>query len=366
MIDLSIVIPIYNGELLLKRCLDSVLAQKTKYKWEIWIVDDGSTDGSAKIEDEYIKSQDKCNCINVLKQKNEGPSKARNWGIKESQGRYIALLDADDYWEESYIEKTVSFLDEHPECVATSVVCKNIAVSGTTYTPEWYNNINLNDYRLKACTQGSSSYISEDKNKAPHRGILKKNEKTDNKWSYTPFIIDGFFAYWAKECHVGTCSTTMKADIAKNILMREDLRISEDYEFWMMLALHGKWGVIPEPLYVSDGTRAITNQKAWINKMQRRWNNAPSMAEWEKRILQQSPELKKNEDFRWAEGRVSRNLTYCQLLSGRDTLARNEALEYGHYFLKDPIGKLMNVCKWTSISWWMLCKYLRYREEHRF
>mgnify|MGYP001320314818 CR=1 FL=1 len=66
-----------------------------------------------------------------------------------------------------------------------------------------------------------------------------------------------------------------------------------------------------------------------------------------------------------ARGRISRNLTYCQLLSGRLTLSRQEALKYGRYFVKDPIGKLMNMTKHTPITWWMLAKLLQYREYHR-
>lgn len=330
MLDLSVIIPVYNGEKLLKRCLDSVFSQTSSYRYEVLIVDDGSEDASIKIVESYLNTNDNPNLnpnVRLLRQQNGGPAKARNWGMKEAKGRYIALLDADDYWEDSYIEKTVSFLDEHPECVAVSVVCKNIAVSGVSYTPACYD-----------CT-------------------LNKGNA---------YVIDDFYDNWAKECHVGTCSTTMKTEVAQKVLMREDLRISEDYEFWLMIAGFGKWGMILEPLYVSDGTDAITSQKAWLSRMKRRWENAPSLVDWEARIVQQWPSLKDRESFRWAEGRVSRNLTYCQLLSGRERLARQEALTYGAYFIPDPIGKLMNVCKATAISWWLLCRYLRYREYHRF
>ena len=202
--------------------------------------------------------------------------------------------------------------------------------------------------------------------------VTYKNKKVNffsnlyNKREKTPFIIDKFYSFWAKWCHVGTCSTTMKTEVAKAVLMREDLRISEDYEFWLMIAGRGQWGMIPEPLYVSDGTSAIDSQVTWMNRMKRRWENAPALKDWESRIVRTYPELKASEDFRWAEGRVSRNLTYCQILSGRDELARQESLQYGAYFVKDTIGRLMNLCKWTPSSWKLLCAFLRYREEHRF
>jgi len=338
MVDISVVIPVYNGEKLLRRCLDSVVGQKTRYSCEVIVADDGSTDGSLEVLRQYVDIYHNSVQLRLLTQKNEGPAKARNWGIKEAKGRYIALLDADDYWVDSYIEKTVGFLDENPDCVAVNVVCLNKSVSGVSYTPNGFGQINDNE----------------------------KKSLLGNKRENTPFIIDKFYSFWAKWCHVGTCSTTMKAEAAKVVLMREDLRISEDYEFWLMLAGLGRWGMIPEPLYVSDGTSAIDSQEAWMKRMKRRWENAPSLADWESRIVKAYPELKDNEDFRWAEGRVSRNLTYCQLLSGRDALARQEALRYGAYFVPDSIGRLMNLCKWSPITWKMLCMFLRYRENHRF
>lgn len=333
MIDISIIIPVYNASALLRRCLDSILAQKGGYTYEVLLVDDGSTDDSVAVIESYQNEHFK-----VFRQQNAGPSKARNKGICEAQGRYVTFIDADDYWEDSYIEKTVGFLDQYQECVAVSVVCKNIAIGGNGYNPHCY------------------------KDEGPHTGVL------DNADVYTqqPFVLDDFYTYWAHYCHVGTCSTTMKADVAKRVLMREDLRISEDYEFWLLLASYGKWGVIPEPLYVSDGTGTLVSQEAWISRMKRRWENAPAIEVWEHRIEESMPELKQNESYKWAIGRVSRNLTYCQLLSGRTALARSEAMKYGAYFTRDAIGKLMNIAKWTPLTWWALCCFLRYREYHRF
>ena len=331
MVDLSVVIPVYNGATLLRRCLDAIVAQQTHYKMEVWLVDDGSTDETVALYRERYLNADTAQGqswlqFHLLQQQNAGPSKARNWGMTQAQGRYVALLDADDYWEPDYVEQTVSFLEQHADCVAVSVVCKNISVSGISYTPA--------------------------------REVLPEGA--------SPFVIDDFYAYWARYCHVGTCSTTMKTDVARQVLMREDLRISEDYEFWWMLANFGKWGMIPSPLYVSDGTMVIGCQQDWLDKMQRRWNNAPTLKDWERRIVCQNPALRETESFRMAEGRVARNLTYCQLLSGRTELARQEALTYGNYFVKDAIGKLMNLCKHTSLTWWILCKVLLCREYHRF
>ena len=88
----SIIIPIYNAELTLKRCLDSILAQ-TYSNFELILVDDGSTDHSPAIIDEYATRDPRM--IAIHKQ-NGGVSSARNAGLEVASGYYIAFVDADD------------------------------------------------------------------------------------------------------------------------------------------------------------------------------------------------------------------------------------------------------------------------------
>ena len=90
MIRVSLIIPVYNEAPFLKRCLDSV-ANQTDKSAQIIIVDDGSTDGSAEICDEYKK----CG-FEVYHKKNGGVSSARNFGLKKATGEYVTFLDADD------------------------------------------------------------------------------------------------------------------------------------------------------------------------------------------------------------------------------------------------------------------------------
>jgi len=90
----SIIIPVYNVEKYLNQCIDSVLAQDfTDY--EVILVDDGSTDTSSAICDDYAK---KFTQIKVIHKTNGGLSDARNFGIKEAQGDYLMFLDSDDFW----------------------------------------------------------------------------------------------------------------------------------------------------------------------------------------------------------------------------------------------------------------------------
>ena len=94
---ISVVIPLYNKEKQVKQTLRKVLEQ-TFSDYEIIIVNDGSTDSSAEIAREFEDHR-----IKVIDQENAGVSAARNRGIKEAKGNFIAFLDADDEWDKDYL-----------------------------------------------------------------------------------------------------------------------------------------------------------------------------------------------------------------------------------------------------------------------
>lgn len=104
----SIILPVYNTAPYLNRCMDSIISQ-TYEKLEIICVDDGSTDGSEKILEEYAKKDLR---IKVIHKKNGGESSARNIGLKMMTGQYIGFLDCDDWVETDMYEKLVSTIIE--------------------------------------------------------------------------------------------------------------------------------------------------------------------------------------------------------------------------------------------------------------
>ena len=108
----SIIIPCYNQALYIAEALDSVLAQ-TYQNWEAFVIDDGSTDNLAAVVKPFLK---KSQHIHYYYQSNGGVSKARNIGVKMSQGKYILPLDGDDVISPFYIERAVSYLEKNPEC----------------------------------------------------------------------------------------------------------------------------------------------------------------------------------------------------------------------------------------------------------
>lgn len=119
--NISVVIPLYNKERAIVDTLQSVLNQ-TVAPYEIIIVDDGSTDASLNVVKKFVSTIDNLqSTIRFIHKENGGVSSARNWGIKESKGDYIALLDGDDLWEPSFLAEMVKMIDDFSEAAMWGV-----------------------------------------------------------------------------------------------------------------------------------------------------------------------------------------------------------------------------------------------------
>ena len=117
--DLSIVIPVYNSEDYLSRCLSSIMNQETEFDYEVICIDDGSTDGSSTILNQF-KSKYGDRMI-VHHQENKGISRARNQGIIMAKGKYIGFLDNDDTVSQDYVEKIMRMAqDTNADIVQTA------------------------------------------------------------------------------------------------------------------------------------------------------------------------------------------------------------------------------------------------------
>lgn len=106
----SIVVPIYNSERFISATIDTVEKQ-TYENWELILVDDCSKDNSIKVIQERIKNNNKIKLIKL--QKNSGAAIARNVGIKNSSGQFIAFLDADDLWEDEKLRRQINFMNDN-------------------------------------------------------------------------------------------------------------------------------------------------------------------------------------------------------------------------------------------------------------
>lgn len=112
---ISVIVPVYNVESLLPRCIDSLLKQKFA-DYEVLLVDDGSTDGSGAICDEYAQRDSR---IKIIRKQNEGVSKTRNRGIDESQGTWITFVDSDDYVTPDYLSDLYDCINHGIDLVVT-------------------------------------------------------------------------------------------------------------------------------------------------------------------------------------------------------------------------------------------------------
>lgn len=316
--EVSIIVPVYNGESCLIKCLDSVFKQ-TLRSFEVIVVNDGSTDDTAAVARSYG------NKIHYYEQKNAGQGAARNTGLSNTSGELIAFLDADDYWRSGFLEKCVPFLNEHPECVAV--------------------NTGLLARMHDGCEVIHSCFLNE-------QDIFSE-----------PFVIEDFFAFWAKYDHVRTGSAVIRKSVIDQAGgQRADLRISQDLEYWGYIATYGKWGYIPEPLWVGN-SRSAAASSGWFKKYKDRRRLCPSVESWQSRII---PRLK-NEDIKWFEivrGRIASSFAHNKILAGDYLEGLDIIRKYGNKMPRNRLTRLMFLgASLGKYGWLFTCKLIQLKEN---
>ncbi len=210
----SVVIPTYNRKKIISRAIESVLNQTYK-NYEIIIVDDGSSDGTA----EYIKELYN-NKINLIPQKNQGASSARNTGVAHAKGKYIAFLDSDDEWVQSKLEIQMAFLDKNPE---VTLLC------GRTYRADNINKVN--------------SYLTER-------------------------IIGDLFTTLYTHSFVSTPTVIVKRDILDQVGGFDlNYKSAEDFDLWLKITKNFKCAFLPDLVaIVNRGEDNLSTDKITLHK----------------------------------------------------------------------------------------------------
>lgn len=176
---ISIIIPIYNGEKFISKCIDSILKQTYKH-FEIICINDGSKDASLKILKEYEKKDKR---IRVFDQSNSGIAKTRNRGIEKATGEYIMFIDNDDYIDETYVETYVNNIENGKY---------DMVIGG-------YKRINNQNKVLINQTLNPKSKWSKYIVTAPWAKIYRKSFILDNKITFLNYI--GEDIYFNLKCY---------------------------------------------------------------------------------------------------------------------------------------------------------------------
>ena len=207
----SVVIPIYNRKNFFRICVDSVLNQSYQ-NFEIFIIDDGSDDGTIALMSEYINKG-----INYIRiSENKGVSYARNLGISLAKGKYLAFLDSDDKWDKKKLEISYNYISKFP------------------------------DFKI---------FHSEEKwIKAGKELKQKKKHKKPEGFIYEDCL---------KLCCIGMSTSVVDSKLFEEIgVFDENLQACEDYDFWLRACYENKVKLIPEALTIKDGGRKdqLSNQ----------------------------------------------------------------------------------------------------------
>lgn len=142
---ISIIIPVYNVADYLTECIESIAVQEYK-DCEIILVDDGSTDGSEKLCDEYAARD---NRVKVIHQRNQGAVSARKNGLRKAEGEYVVIVDSDDYIDKSLLKRLNAIIDEYnPDIIKYS--CKRFSENSGVIQSNKFKNEYFNRYNIDA------------------------------------------------------------------------------------------------------------------------------------------------------------------------------------------------------------------------
>lgn len=229
-IEVSVVIPVYNAEKTICECVDSVVDEMVAndLSYEVILVDDGSKDSSLALCRQYSEANP---CIKVITQKNSGPSVARNNGIKNACGEFIALNDADDKWLPGKMKIQIEEMRKNPE---VDLVCAKYG-SGRragkrteiTYKKEIFHNFfspQTSAFRLSALVCGDVKFCENQKYSEDMRFLL--NFMQHGKCMYLPFLatVPVFSKCVFGEAGLSSHIWKMEVGELKNVLFAKKIR----------------------------------------------------------------------------------------------------------------------------------------------
>jgi glycosyltransferase involved in cell wall biosynthesis len=211
----SVIVPSYNTARYIGETLDSVFAQTYK-NYEVIVINDGSPD-TFQLERVLERYSDR---IRYIKQENRGPSGARNTGIKQARGDFLAFPDSDDVWLPDFLSEQLKFFDENP---TIDLVCADCTFFGNT--------------DLEGKSWQSVAPV--------HGPVTLETILPTHGGAFLSFLL------------------LRKNIVSKVGFFDEELRLLEDYNYWLRLLYHGgKWAYLPKVL----GSRRVHGESLTHNK----------------------------------------------------------------------------------------------------
>ncbi|NEO00575.1 MAG: glycosyltransferase family 2 protein [Moorea sp. SIO3I7] len=249
----SVITPVYNVEKYIAATVQSVLDQ-TYQSFEYLLIDDGSPDQSVEICQQFLDPR-----IKIIRQENQGANAARNEGIRQAQGEYLAFLDGDDLWLPEKLEKHIEHLENNPNL--------GISFSCSGFIDEAGNSLGIYQLpKLKDITMGD---------------IICRNP-----------ISNGSCAVFRKEVFEAIKYQETIDGKTKDLYWDEGLQGSQDLDCWFRIAIQTNWHLegIPDSLTLyrvnSGGISAnlFKKQRSWEQVIEKTRSYAPEVVvEWENR-----------------------------------------------------------------------------------
>ncbi|WPP42082.1 glycosyltransferase [Paenibacillus hunanensis] len=224
---ISVVIPLYNHEKYIEEAIDSVLKQ-TYSNLELIIIDDGSKDNSVQVARKFNDSR-----ITIITQENRGAHNTINRGLDIASGKYLTVLNSDDYYEKNRLEKCIQFLREHQD---VHLVCSYIKV--------------IDDKSKKLGIKQGWKNMEPWAVPNRHLSFASTNDFLKN------LLMSNFIST--------TSNMVFTRKLYESIGGMRNLRFAHDWDFALRAAEYGKCAIIEEPLmgYRIHGTNTIsTNRK---------------------------------------------------------------------------------------------------------
>lgn len=212
---ISVIIPVYNAEKFLNKCLDSVINQTYK-NIELLVINDGSKDSSLKIINEYKEKYDKI--IKVIDQKNQGEGKARNNGLKIATGDFITFLDSDDWYKEDYLEIL------HKEIGKNDIVVSGFQRYNKNYEYEYEKIPENNPWsKFKYCSVAGkmyrASFMKKNKLKFKNYKVGEDVYFSLNAYSLTEKIQVAEYSGYCNYENVGSITNVKQYDPEKSLMI---------------------------------------------------------------------------------------------------------------------------------------------------